>query len=78
MELRGLPLWRRLSAKGGAVESRCWGGSFEGHGELLKEKLISHDMEGGERHDPLDQSFQVAVAGAKATQEVQHQGTVRH
>jgi hypothetical protein len=35
-------------------------------------------MEGGERHGPLDQSFHVAVAGAEATQEVQHQGTVRH
>jgi hypothetical protein len=31
----GLPLERRLSARGGAVEGRCRGGSLEGHGELL-------------------------------------------
>jgi hypothetical protein len=35
-------------------------------------------MEGGKRHDPLDESLQVAVAGAEAMQKVQHQGTVRH
>jgi hypothetical protein len=35
-------------------------------------------MEGGKRCGPLDQSLQVAVAGAEATREVQHQGTVRH
>jgi hypothetical protein len=35
-------------------------------------------MEGGERHGPLDQSLQVAITGAEATQEVQHQGTVCH
>jgi hypothetical protein len=48
------------------------------HGELLEEKLISHRMEGGEGHDPLDESLQVTVAWAEATQEVQHQGGVRH
>jgi hypothetical protein len=67
-----------MGARSGAVEGWCRGVSFEGHGELLKEKLIPHGMEGGERDDPLDQRLQVAVAGAKATQEVQHQGTVRH
>jgi hypothetical protein len=35
-------------------------------------------MEGGKRHGPLDESLQVAVAGAEATQKVQHQGTGRH
>jgi hypothetical protein len=48
------------------------------HGELLKEKLIPHRMEGGEGNSPLDESLQVIVAGAEATQEVQHQGVVRH
>jgi hypothetical protein len=48
------------------------------HGELLEEKLIPHRMEGGEGHGPLDESLQVTVAGAEATQEVQHQGAVRH
>jgi hypothetical protein len=33
-------------------------------------------VEGGERHAPLDESLQVAIAGAEATQEVQHQGTI--
>jgi hypothetical protein len=35
-----------------------------------------HGVEGGEGHAPLDESLQVAVAGAEATQEVQHQGTI--
>jgi hypothetical protein len=30
------------------------------------------------RHNPLDESLQVAIAGAEATQEVQHQGTDDH
>jgi hypothetical protein len=33
-------------------------------------------VEGGEGHAPLDEGLQVAVAGAEATQEVQHQGTI--
>jgi hypothetical protein len=33
-------------------------------------------MEGGEGDDPLDESFQVAIARAEATQKVQHQGSV--
>jgi hypothetical protein len=40
------------------------------HGELLEEKLIPHRMESGEGHGPLDESFQVAVARAEATQKV--------
>jgi hypothetical protein len=44
----GLPLGTRLGARGGVVEGQCWGGSLEGHGELLEEKLIPHGMEGGE------------------------------
>jgi hypothetical protein len=46
------------------------------HGELLEEKLVPRGVEGGEGHAPLDESLQVAVAGAEATQEVQHQGTI--
>jgi hypothetical protein len=46
------------------------------HGELLEEKLVPRGVEGGEGHGPLDESLQVAVAGAEATQEVQHQGTI--
>jgi hypothetical protein len=33
-------------------------------------------VEGGEGHTPLDESLQVAVARAEATQEVQHHGTI--
>jgi hypothetical protein len=36
------------------------------HGELLEEKLVPRDVEGGEGHAPLDESLQVAVAGAEA------------
>jgi hypothetical protein len=39
-------------------------------GKLLEEKRIPHHMEGGEGHGPLDESLQVIVAGAEATQEV--------
>jgi hypothetical protein len=48
------------------------------HGELFKEQLVPHGMEGGKGNDPLDESLQVAVAeaGAEATQKVQHQGAV--
>jgi hypothetical protein len=63
----GLSLERRLSTGGGAVESRGRSGSLECHGELLEEELVPHDMECGERHDPLDESLQVAVPGAETT-----------
>jgi hypothetical protein len=33
-------------------------------------------VEGGEGHTPLDESLQVVVVGAEATQKVQHQGTI--
>jgi hypothetical protein len=48
------------------------------HGELFKEQLVPHGMEGGKGNGPLDESLQVAVAeaGAEATQKVQHQGAV--
>jgi hypothetical protein len=46
------------------------------HGELLEEKLVPRGVEGGEGHAPLDESLQVAVAGAEATQKVQHQGAI--
>jgi hypothetical protein len=71
----GLAPRRRLTAGGSAVESRGRSGRLIRHGELLEEKLVPHGMEGGERHAPLDESLRVAVAGAEATQEVQHQGT---
>jgi hypothetical protein len=35
-------------------------------GGALEEKLVRHSMKGGKRHDPLDESLQVAVAGAEA------------
>jgi hypothetical protein len=60
------------------VECRGGGGCLNRHGELHKEKLISHNMEGGKGHSPLDQSLQVVVARVEATQEVQHQGMVSH
>jgi hypothetical protein len=75
---RGLPPGRRLSAGRSAVECRGRSGCLSHHGELLEEKLVPHDMEGGKGHNPLDESLQVAVAGTEATQKVQHQGTVNH
>jgi hypothetical protein len=72
----GLAPRRRLTAGRSAVESRGWSGRLIHHGELLEEKLVPHGVEGGEGHAPLDESLQVAVAGAEATQEVQHQGTI--
>jgi hypothetical protein len=71
----GLSPGRSLGTKGGAVECRGRSGSLDRHGELLEKKLVPHDVEGGKGHNSLDESLQVAVAGAKATQEVQHQGT---
>jgi hypothetical protein len=56
---------RRLSTSDGAVEGWGRSGSLDRHGELLEEKLIPHNMEGGKRHDPLDQSLQVAVEGLR-------------
>jgi hypothetical protein len=43
------------------------------HGELLEEKLVADDVEGGEGHDPLDESLKVALAGVETTKKVQHQ-----
>jgi hypothetical protein len=77
-ECGGLAPGRRLSTRSGAVECRGQRGSLGRHGKLLEEKLIPHCMEGGKRHGPLDESLQMAVAGAEATQEVQHQGTFHH
>jgi hypothetical protein len=53
----GLPPRRRLGTSGGAVEGRDRRGSLVRHAELLEEKLISHRMEGGKGHDPLDESL---------------------
>jgi hypothetical protein len=65
----------RLTTWRSTVECRGWSGCLKRHGEL-KEKLIPHDMEGGKRHSPLDESLQVVVPGAEATKKVQHQGVV--
>jgi hypothetical protein len=77
-EGEGLAPRRRLTAGRSDVEDRGRGrsGCLGHHGELLEEKLVPHSMEGGKGHGPLDESLQVAVAGAEATQRVQHQGTV--
>ena len=47
---RGLSHGGRLSASGSAIEDRGQRGCLNCHGELLKEKLISHDMECGKWH----------------------------
>jgi hypothetical protein len=57
---------RRLTTGRSAVEGWGRSGCLSHHGELLEEKLVPHDMEGGKGHDPLDESLQVAVAGAEA------------
>jgi hypothetical protein len=67
---------RRVTAGRRSVECLCWCGGLGLHGELIKEKLVPHGMEGGKWHNPLDESLQVALAEAKATQKVHHQGTV--
>jgi hypothetical protein len=69
---------RCLASGRSVVECRGRSRCLNRHGEFLKEKLVLHYMEGGKGHGPLDESLQVAVAGAEATQEVQHQGTVDH
>jgi hypothetical protein len=48
---------RRLTAGRRAVESRGRSGRLIRHGELLEEKLVPHDVEGGEGHTPLDESL---------------------
>jgi hypothetical protein len=65
--VRGLALRRCMTTRRSTVEG--WGGNgcLSIHGKHLKEKLVAHDMEGGEGHSPLDESLQVAVAGAEAT-----------
>jgi hypothetical protein len=58
---RPLTIGRRVvEGRGG---SRC----LSLHGELLEEKLVVDDVEGGEGHNPLDESLQVAAAGAEST-----------
>jgi hypothetical protein len=42
----------------------------------LEEKLVPDVMECEKGNSPLDESLQVAIAGAEATQKVQHQGPV--
>jgi hypothetical protein len=75
----GWPVLRKTPGhQGWRCRVPCRSGSLDRHGELLEKKFIVHGAEGGKRHGPLDESLQVVVAGAEATQEVQHQGTVRH
>jgi hypothetical protein len=76
-EVRGpWPLRGRWTTRRGVVECRGGSGCLKLHGEFLEEKLVSHGVEGGKRHDPLDGGLQVAVSGAKATEQVQHPGAV--
>jgi hypothetical protein len=65
-----------LTAGWSTIEGRRWSRGLSLHGELLEEKLVADGVEGGEGHNPLDESLPVAVAGDEAMQKVQHQGTV--
>jgi hypothetical protein len=76
MEGGGLASGGRLTAGWGAAECQSRSRGLGRHGELLEEKLVPHSMEGGEGDDPLDESLQVAIARAEATQKVQHQDSV--
>jgi hypothetical protein len=69
-------LRRRLTTERRTIEGRDESGCLSLHGELLEEKLVANDVEGGEGHNPLDEIHQVALVGAEAMQKVQHQGTV--
>jgi hypothetical protein len=71
-----ITLRRRLSTGRRAIEGRDGSGCLSLHGEILKEKLVEDGVEGGEGHNPLDESHQVVVVGVEAMQKVQHQGTV--
>jgi hypothetical protein len=51
----------------GTIEGWGWSGCLGLHGELLVKNLVVHDVEGGEGHNPLDESLWVAVTGAEAT-----------
>jgi hypothetical protein len=65
--VRCLALRRCMATGRRTVEGRGGSGCLSIHGKLLKEKLVAHDMEGGEGHSPLDESLQVALAGVEAT-----------
>jgi hypothetical protein len=67
-----------LTSRRSAVECQSRSGRLNCHGELLEEKLVPHCTGSGKGHIPLDESLQVAIAVAEATQEVQHQGMVVH
>jgi hypothetical protein len=53
----GLAPRGRLTTGRSTVEGQGLSGCLSRHGELLEEKLIPHDMEGGEGHGPLDESL---------------------
>jgi hypothetical protein len=71
-----MALGRRLTTRRSVVECRGWSGCLKRHGELLEEKLVPHNMEGGKRYGSLDKSLQVVVPGAEVMEKVQHQGAV--
>jgi hypothetical protein len=56
-----------LTAGRSTVEGRRWSRGLSLQGELLEEKLVMDDVEGGEGHGPLDESLHVVIAGAEAT-----------
>jgi hypothetical protein len=60
-----------LTARRSNVEGRCCSRGLCLQGELLEEKLVADDVEGGEGHYHLNEILQVAVAGADSTQKVQ-------
>jgi hypothetical protein len=59
-----------------AVERQSQSSGLICHGELFEEKLVPDGMECEKGNIPLDESLQVAIARAEATQKVQHQGPV--
>jgi hypothetical protein len=73
---RGLARRERLTTGGRTVEGRGGDGCLGLQGELFEEKLIAYGVERGDEYVPLDESLQLVVAGAKATQKVQHRGAV--
>jgi hypothetical protein len=75
---RGLSLGRRLSTSGNAVECRAEEGASIAMVSSSRRSSFRTTMECEKGHSSLDQGLQVVVAGAEATQEVHHQGTVRH
>jgi hypothetical protein len=70
--VRGLASGGRPTTRWHTVEGYGGGRGLSLQGELLEDKLIADVVEGGEWHSSLDECLQAAIAGAKATQKVQH------